>query len=529
MDFEEDNNPFAGSSVWSDTFGSGIVHNGSFVGDGTALAAGDEGGDGNAVNNDNHIPEAVISPEEEIEEDVYNDQPLQRDEPPEYEPYIAIEDITQIKERGHAAIAYIISFGTAQVVRRYSDFDSLRKALIKLSPTVVVPPIPEKHSMVKYFLNPINAKNDLKVIAKRKRLLTLFLQRCYRTEQIRECSVFNKFVDPGVRWMDVLASPPVNILPSSNLLAPPLNPTKPSPLHLLLPVPHSSSIHSFRPRDEDKEIDAKFRDYENIFKQYRSLTNDLERSIKKQKRHFKGLVKDLGELGAYYNAFSLEDNYNLSFGIEKTGQAIDINYINSEAFAFKILTALEEPTTDFYQTSNVVLSVLKFRRMKEIQLFIIETTIKRRQSRVDSLKNAQEQVDRLSEVLKRNAAQSPTIAEAVKRLDKGEPIRVSPLMRIFNAQSKSNDVSTMTEIERSGEISQIEKEIGKLEDCHRVILKDIHEVNTTIDNNCEEQLLQFQKRWRGIMQEFCESLLIWLKDNLRAWEDAKHEIDNMDV
>jgi sorting nexin-4 len=31
--------------------------------------------------------------------------------------------------------------------RRYSEFESLRKSLMRLYPTVIVPPIPEKHSI----------------------------------------------------------------------------------------------------------------------------------------------------------------------------------------------------------------------------------------------------------------------------------------------------------------------------------------------------------------------------------------------
>ena len=598
MDFEEDNNPFAGSSVWSDTFGSGSLHGSALVGAaGSAYghrssvpgtdagvddtqqpyhSSGDRSQEEQLPPYDEHFKglgiqdhhqTVVVGDSKErgaaaataegeqseaavgtptakvmtadftteplhgnyVERVVYDANGEDEQDTGEYMPYIAIEDVTTVKDRGHTAIAYVIQYGTSQVVRRYSDFDTLRKALVQLLPTVVVPHIPEKHSVMKYFLNPINAKNDIKVIAKRKRLLTVFLQRCYMIPQVRECVVFLKFVDPGVRWADVLASPPVSILPSSNLLAPPLCPTKPSPLHLLLPVPHSTSINNFKPREEDKQIDTRFKDYERVFKVYRQLTGDLTKSIKRQKRHFKGMVKDLGELGAYYNAFSLEDTYNMSFGIEKTGQAIDINYINSEAFAFKIMTTLEEPIFDFHQSSNVVLNVLKFRRLKEIQLFIVETTIRRRQARAESLQNAQEQVNRLSEVLRRNAESSPTIAEAVRRLDKGESAKISPLSKMFNAQSKSDDIVTMTDRERATEVEQIQKELVKLEDCHAVVLKDIEQVNTAVDENCTQQFLQFQKQWRALMQDFTESLLIWLKDNLKAWQDAKDEINKMQV
>ena len=37
-----------------------------------------------------------------------------------------------------------------EVRRRYSEFASLRQTLVNLHPTLVVPPIPEKHTMADY-------------------------------------------------------------------------------------------------------------------------------------------------------------------------------------------------------------------------------------------------------------------------------------------------------------------------------------------------------------------------------------------
>lgn len=445
--------------------------------------------------------------------------------------YINITDAGHIRDmRGNKVIAYTIRYNMIEVKRRYSEFDSFRASLVKLFPTFVIPPIPEKHSVVKYFLNPINAKNDLKIIEKRKRMLSSFLNGCMNIPNIKNSIVWTKFLDPTVSWIEVLNSPPVSILPSSSLLAPPLNPTKPSPLHLLLPIPQSGTIHNFKPREEDREVSKEFKEFEQIFKVYKSYTIPLSKSVKKQKRHFKGLVKDLGELGAYYNAFSLEDNFNLSTGIEKTGQAIDVNFINSEAFAFKILTTLEEPIIEINQYSNETLNVLNFRKLKEVQLFIIDTTIKRRNQRITSLKNAQEQANRLEEVLKRNAEQSPTIAEAVRRLEGGESVnKVSPWTRLFTGKSNKNDISMMNEEQRLMEVDKIEKEIVKLNECLKVVLKDLDQVNESIKNNIESVLHQYSQKWKELMISYSESLLIWLHENLKAWEDAKAEIENIHV
>ncbi|CAM9014418.1 unnamed protein product [Wickerhamomyces anomalus] len=368
--------------------------------------------------------------------------------------HITITDAGHIRDmKGNKVIAYTIRYNQIELKRRYSEFDSFRASLVKLFPTFIIPPIPEKHSVVKYFLNPINAKNDLKIIEKRKRMLASFLNGCLHIPNIKDSIVWNKFLDPTVSWIEVLNSPPISLLPSSSLLAPPLNPTKPSPLHLLLPIPQSGTINYFRPREEDKETSKEFKEYEQIFKVYKSYTSPLAKSMKKQKRHFKGLVKDLGELGAYYNAFSLEGNFNLA-------------------------------TVEINQFSNETLNVINFRKLKEVQLFIIDTTIKRRNQRIESLKNAQEQANRLEEVLKRNAEQSPTIAAAVKRLEEGQSVqKVSPWTRLFAGKSNTNDVSMMNEEQRMIEVDKIEKEIVKLNECLKVVLKDLDQVNESIKRN----------------------------------------------
>ncbi|CAG8721369.1 1641_t:CDS:2, partial [Cetraspora pellucida] len=48
---------------------------------------------------------------------------------------------------GSSFITYTIKAGDQEVRRRYSEFESLRKSLMRLYPTLIVPPIPEKHSI----------------------------------------------------------------------------------------------------------------------------------------------------------------------------------------------------------------------------------------------------------------------------------------------------------------------------------------------------------------------------------------------
>lgn len=88
-----------------------------------------------------------------------------------------------------------------EVSRRYSEFASLRNALVSLHPTLVVPPIPEKHTMADYAAKPTKAKEDRDIIDQRKRMLAVFLNRCRRMKEVMEDGVFWRFLDPNSSWV----------------------------------------------------------------------------------------------------------------------------------------------------------------------------------------------------------------------------------------------------------------------------------------------------------------------------------------
>lgn len=88
-----------------------------------------------------------------------------------------------------------------QVKRRYSEFASLRDALVRLHPTLIIPPIPEKHTMADYAAKPTKAKEDQGIIDLRKRMLAVFLNRCRRMKEVREDGVWWRFLDPNASWV----------------------------------------------------------------------------------------------------------------------------------------------------------------------------------------------------------------------------------------------------------------------------------------------------------------------------------------
>ena len=142
-----------------------------------------------------------------IEQILYENEDLQ----------ILITDAGKSHESGASYIAYTIRTGVGcrlegiskvsddmqdlEVRRRYSEFASLRTTLVNLHPTLIIPPIPEKHSMADYAAKPTKAKEDTSIIDLRKRMLAVFLNRCRKMQEVREDGVWWRFLDPNASWV----------------------------------------------------------------------------------------------------------------------------------------------------------------------------------------------------------------------------------------------------------------------------------------------------------------------------------------
>ncbi len=104
-------------------------------------------------------------------------------------------------EPGSLKVINVDSTQDLEVRRRYSEFSSLRATLVNLHPTLIIPPIPEKHSMADYAAKPTKAKEDMGIIDLRKRMLSVFLNRCRKMKEVREDGVWWRFLDPNASWV----------------------------------------------------------------------------------------------------------------------------------------------------------------------------------------------------------------------------------------------------------------------------------------------------------------------------------------
>ncbi|KEF59944.1 sorting nexin-41 [Exophiala aquamarina CBS 119918] len=350
---------------------------------------------------------------------------------------IVITDAGKSSDGGY--IVYKIRTGDIEVARRYSEFSSLRVALVSLHPTLVIPPIPEKHSMADYAAKPTRAKEDAGIIDLRKRMLGVFLNRCRRMREVVEDGVWWRFLDPNSSWNEVLHAHPVSSVPKNNLKAPPLDPANPTAAHNWLPIPpasakirpggqNSSSGTPISPPDQswpstaahttpgpqifgrfpvaadklsETELDPYFINFESSTRELELL---LQGSIEKVNRrtleHLTKLSADLAELGARYNGFSLsEQSTMVAAAIERIGQAVDSTYISTEELSLSLGATFAEPMRESAQFAGVVRNVLRYRVLKRVQQEMTREDLEKKRYLLDSLERSESEAKRIDAYL----------------------------------------------------------------------------------------------------------------------------------
>ncbi|KAL5361090.1 putative autophagy protein Atg20 [Aspergillus floccosus] len=340
---------------------------------------------------------------------------------------ILITDAGKNHEGGGSYIVYTIRTGDLEVRRRYSEFASLRQTLVSLHPTLIIPPIPEKHTMADYAAKPTKAKEDTAIIDLRKRMLAVFLNRCRQMKEVREDGVWWRFLDPNVSWSEVLHSHPASSVPKNNLKAPPLDPANPAPAHAWLPVPSTSAklkgtgtspteapgpdvLGRFPPESRklsEQELDPYFINFEASTRELELLLQgNIEKVNRRTLAHLSSLSADLMELGARYNGFSLsEQSPTVAAAIERIGQAADTSYIETEELSSALGANFAEPMRESAQFASVVRSVLRYRVLKRVQEEMTRDELAKKKTLLDSLERSELEAKRIEQYLNRTTPQ----------------------------------------------------------------------------------------------------------------------------
>ncbi|ETN39724.1 uncharacterized protein HMPREF1541_05950 [Cyphellophora europaea CBS 101466] len=345
-------------------------------------------------------------------------------------------------------IEYRIRTGDIEVTRRYSDFDSLRKALVSLHPTIIIPPIPEKHTMADYAAKPTKAKEDPGTIDQRKRMLAVFLNRCRRIGAVLDDGVYWRFLDPNSSWNEVINSHPVSSVPKNILKAPPLDPANPTPAHTWLPVPSSSAklkstgpasnsgaptsptgqsaypsaaAHTsagpqvfgrFPPNPErlnESELDPYFSNFEASTRETEILmSGSIDKTNRRTIEHLTKYAGDHEKLGARFNAFALSEPHpTVAAALEKVGQAVDTTYLATEELAMNLGANFAEPMRESTQFAGAVTKNLGYRTSKRVQLEMTKDELEKSKHMLDALERSELEAKRIDAYLSQSTTMSP--------------------------------------------------------------------------------------------------------------------------
>ncbi|PHH72284.1 hypothetical protein CDD82_6049 [Ophiocordyceps australis] len=504
--------------------------------------------------------------------------------------HVLITDAGKSSENGGRYIVYTIRTGDLEVRRRYSEFASLRDALIRLHPTLIIPPIPEKHTMADYAAKPTSAKQDQQIIDLRKRMLAVFLNRCRRMDA-----------------SEVLHSHPVASIPKSVLKAPPLDTANPSPAHSHLPLPSSSAklkttagtnhdinpsaiqaginvIGRFPPDDKDhseQDLDPYFIAYEASIKEMEQLLmGPMEKVNRRTLNHLSSLASDLCELGSRYNAFALSEQApSLGAAIERIGQAADSSYIATEELSGSLGASFAEPMRENAQFAGVVRSVLRYRVLKRVQQDLTTEELSKKRTLLEQLERSEAEAKRIeqylsgnqqvssqvgrSSVLRENASQHrreggqedtesidsdfptthgdvpssppPSASQglperSVTALHRKMPSGNSITNRIFGPlrHAVQGVVDVDPERTRRDTIGKTRESIGQLEQAQIVSERDVKEASASVLADLKRFQKDKEDDLRRYMLAYAKGQIEWANKCKQQWEEARAEVEKID-
>ncbi|KAG0269483.1 Sorting nexin, cytoplasm-to-vacuole targeting pathway/endosomal sorting [Linnemannia exigua] len=319
-----------------------------------------------------------------------------------------------------AFVAYTIKVGDNEVKRRYSEFESLRKVLCRIYPTLIVPPIPEKHSISNYANIQNKSKEDAAMVEKRKRMLQKFLNRLAKHEILSYEHVFHRFLETGVSWTELMHSAPISTLPKNALNATLTassssaslvrqgveQPSSPSASSQSSPGPAGSSgHHGGIPPEILREPNPRFIDSEVFTQKFSNqLSGSMDRSQKKVVRKLGEIANDNSDLGATLNGFSLNESecVPLANAIEKVGQAVDSSFMATTALMQALEINVNEPMQEYVQYASIIKAILKFRHQKHIQSESTADQLEAKRSSLENLERMETEAKRIGEALNRD-------------------------------------------------------------------------------------------------------------------------------
>ncbi|KAE8267435.1 hypothetical protein A4X09_0g4913 [Tilletia walkeri] len=318
---------------------------------------------------------------------------------PDYSTLAIVDALKSSDNTGQTFIVYLVRCGSSDAKRRYSEFEALREALVRLFPCYIVPPIPGKHTFGDYATKPSTAKEDGNIIARRRRMLGSFLHRCAGHNVLNRSIVFQRFLDGRFSWHDITMSPPLSLLPKSNLRGPASDPTStPSPTSLAAYATAPLPAANAQPREPNK----RFLDSEAFTDRFaQHLAGSVDKANRRLVKRWTELSADFAELGAVLNGFSLTESGSLAPAIERVGQAADTSYLGAGQLMQEWEQAFTEPMQEYVQFAAILQKGLRWRTAKHVQYELALDTLEIKRAQLDEYERIEREALRFDAALAR--------------------------------------------------------------------------------------------------------------------------------
>ncbi|KAI9320733.1 hypothetical protein BX666DRAFT_2024362 [Dichotomocladium elegans] len=440
-------------------------------------------------------------------------------------------------------VVYTISFQDNQVKRRYSDFDSLRNALTRLYPYVLVPPIPEKHTLSAFAnYTHTHMKDEQAIIDKRKRLLQNFLVRLALHPRLSREHVFHRFLDNTVTWSEVQ-----------------------------LPTGTNEKLPNNAAMQVLKEPDLRFTEIESAAEKHAEFANNqLDRSQRRVLRRLEDLSSDFGELAASYHMLSRNEVNQVALAMENIGLAANATCGKTQQMIRGLEIDFAEHMQTYAQGTLAAKQVLRYRRAKHAQLELIGVSLEDKKAMLHMLLQTEDKALRLEAAMNEQEPSGTLLASQTAEeedgidtrsvedgfstvdLPKEAPSKVPTLeypssvtasalrasrdrykkwsspRKLLNAMSYTIQgiIDVDPEATRRNQIDKLKEDLERSKVRVEKELEDVSE-------NVQRELDMFQKQrlgdLRAMMIAFAKIHVQYCEENMASWQKARKMVDEIYV
>ncbi|AMD20065.1 HCL086Cp [Eremothecium sinecaudum] len=474
---------------------------------------------------------------------------------------IKILEASKVSEgQGRSHITYTVKFGDKIVRRRYSEFESLRKLLIKLFPMSLIPPIPEKQSLtsygkaitgsdLNYILPPETdgrvdlgtsvidgsvGNTDQKLVRHRIRMLTSFLNRLLNNSEISKTSIISDFLDPNnTNWNDVMtSSAAISSLPKNVLRCNPLDPTNTTRVHAFLPIPSSPSTQILKGKDEvSTSVDFHPDDlaFFHIEHDYRKYEHILQTGIYKYSRRitksFNELKQDFRELSDAFAEFAVDETQSSEIKelLSRLSASNTATVTALESLVSRLYYNINEPLCEVVLMIGAARELIQYRKMKFIQRDILKRTLLYKNGQLRKFQEQEEDAKRTNQMASRELSGDRRIN--LQRIP--EPNTQTYKGKIFNNINKLAHIVKETvnyqDQDNKATIPSVQRDIEQIGESLDISESDLKVITETIrdeqlpkfSREKDEEIFDILKNYSKYMREFAEQ-------NLIAWKELKN-------